>query len=115
MLRYVRRRGVRTTRPKAEQVVATAQVALRLAATERPAAGRAGGGGMGALPELGPPNPRRHRRSGRRAAQDPAGVLLGVPGVGVLTASTMERRSVTRTATATPHPLPCPWARPDQL
>jgi hypothetical protein len=69
VLRYVRRRGVRMKRPKAEQVVAAAQVTLRLPVTERrsPLVVLAADW---ALLEALDPDPRRHRRPSRIAAQD---------------------------------------------
>jgi transposase len=87
VLRYVRRRNVRMTRPKAEQVVAAAQVALRLPATERhtPLVVLAADWALFEALE--------HQIQDATAAltellpTTPAGILLGIPGVGVLTAS----------------------------
>lgn len=87
VLRYVRRRGVRMTRPKAEQVVAAAQVALRLPATERRTPLVVLAADWALFEAL---DQRIHDATAALAdllPKTPAGILLGVPGVGVLTAS----------------------------
>ena len=87
VLRYVRRRGVRMTRPKAEQVVAAAHVALRLPATERRTPLVVLAADLALFEALD------HQIHDATTAltvllpKTPAGILLGVPGVGVLTAS----------------------------
>jgi transposase len=87
VLRFVRRRGVHMTRPKAEQIVQAAQVALRLPSTER----RAPLGVLAADWTLFEALDQQiHDATTTLAAllpKTPAGVLLGIPGVGILTAS----------------------------
>jgi transposase len=87
VLRFVRRRGVHMTRPKAEQVVRAAQVALRLPSTER----RAPLVVLAADWALFEALDQQIRDATAELAvllpKTPAGVLLGIPGVGVVTAS----------------------------
>lgn len=87
VLRYVRRRGVQMTRPKAEQVVAAARVALRLPVTERRAPLVVLAADWALFEALD-----HQIRDASAALTDllpktPAGILVGIPGVGVLTAS----------------------------
>lgn len=87
VLRYVRRRGVQMTRPKAEQVVAAAQVALRLPVTERRAPLVVLASDWALFEAL---DQQIHDATAVLTdllPKTPAGILLGIPGVGVLIAS----------------------------
>lgn len=87
VLRFVRRRGVRMWRSKAEQVVQAAQQALRLPPTERIAPLTVLVADWALFESL---NQQIQHATNQLAAllpDTPAGVLLGIPGVGVLTAS----------------------------
>ena len=87
ILRFVRRRGVHMSRPKAEQVVRAAHVALRLPGTERHAPLVVLAADWALFEAL---DQQIHDATTRLAAllpKTPAGVLLGIPGVGVVTAS----------------------------
>ena len=87
VLRYVRRRGVHMTRPKAEQVVAAAHVALRLPANERRAPLVVLAADWALFETL---DQQIHDATAALAEllpKTPAGILLGVPGIGMLTAS----------------------------
>jgi transposase len=87
VLRFVRRRGVHMTRPKAEQIVQAAHIALRLPSTERHAPLVVLAADWALFEAL---DQQIHDATAELAAllpKTPAGVLLGVPGIGVLTAS----------------------------
>jgi transposase len=87
VLRYVRRRGVRMTRPKAEQVVAAAHVALRLPANERRAPLVVLAADWAIFETLDQQIQDATTTLAELLPKTPAGILLGVPGVGMLTAS----------------------------
>jgi len=113
VLRFVRRRGVQMSRPKAEQVMRAGPRRSSITQHRTTCATGRTRCRLGLVRSLRPADPRRHHRTGGAAAPDPAGVLLGIPGVGVLTASSYGRQSLTRSATATPAPPTGPpvWSR----
>jgi transposase len=87
VLRFVRRRGVQMSRPKAEQVVQAACVALRLPTSERRAPLVVLAADWALFETF---DQQIHDATATLSAllpKTPAGVLLGIPGVGVLTAS----------------------------
>jgi transposase len=87
VLRFVRRRGVHMSRPKAEQVMRAGPRRSSITQHRTTCATGRTRCRLGLVRSLRPADPRRHHRTGGAAAPDPAGVLLGIPGVGVLTAS----------------------------
>ena len=87
VLRFVRRRGVRLSRPKAEQVMQAAQVALRLPGTERRAPLVVLAADWALFEALDQQIQDATTELAALLPKTPAGVLLGIPGVGVLTAS----------------------------
>src|SRR5271168_6197 len=87
VLRFVRRRGVRMSRPKAAQVVQAAQQALRLPGAERPAPLVVLAADWALFATLDQQIQHATESLTALLPQTPAGVLLDIPGVGVLTAS----------------------------
>jgi transposase len=87
VLRFVRRRGVRMSRPKAEQVVQAAHIALRLPSAERHAPLVVLAADWALFEALDQQIDDATTRLAALLPKTPAGVLLGVPGVGVVTAS----------------------------
>ena len=87
VLRFVRRRGVRMSRPKAAQVVQAAQQALRLPGPERPALLVVLAADWALFEALDRQIQDATTQLAALLPDTPAGVLLGIPGVGVLTAS----------------------------
>ena len=87
VLRFVRRRGVHMTRPKAEQVVQAAQGALRLPSTERRAPLVVLAADWTLFEALDQQIQDATTTLAALLPKTPAGVLLGIPGVGILTAS----------------------------
>ena len=87
VLRFVRRRGVRLSRPKAEQIVQAAQQALRLPGAERPAPLVVLAADWALFEALDQQIQDATTQLAALLPDTPAGVLLGIPGVGVLTAS----------------------------
>jgi transposase len=86
VLRFVRRRGVRMSRPKAAQVVQAAQQALRLPGAERPAPLVVLAADWALFEALDQQIEDATTQLAALLPDTPAGVLLSVPGVGVLTA-----------------------------
>ena len=70
VLRYVRRRGVRMSRPKAEQVVAGGSRCASVARQRTTRTAGRTGCRLGPLRDPRPTDPRRHRHPCRTAAQD---------------------------------------------
>ena len=87
VLRFVRRRGVRLSRPKAERVVQAAQQALRLPGAERTAPLRVLTADWALFATLDQQIQHATESLTALLPQTPAGVLLDIPGVGVLTSS----------------------------
>jgi transposase len=87
VLRFIRRRGVRMSRPKAAQVVQAAQQALRLPGPERPALLVVLAADWALFEALDRQIQDATTQLAALLPDTPAGVLLGIPGVGVLTAS----------------------------
>jgi transposase len=87
VLRFVRRRGVRMSWPKAEQVVQAAQGALRLPSTERRAPLVVLAADWTLFEALDQQIQDATTTLAALLPETPAGVLLGIPGVGILTAS----------------------------
>ena len=87
LLRFVRRRGVRLSRPKAERVVQAAQQALRLPGAERTAPLSVLTADWALFATLDQQIQHATESLTALLPQTPAGVLLDIPGVGVLTAS----------------------------
>ena len=87
VLRFVRRRGVRMSRPKAEQVVQAAQGALQLPSTERRAPLVVLSADWTLFEALDQQIQDATTTLAALLPETPAGVLLGIPGVGILTAS----------------------------
>jgi transposase len=88
VLRFVRRRGVQMTHPKAEQVVRAAHVALRLPSIERPAPLVVLAADWALFEALDQQIREATAELAELLPKTPAGVLLGIPGVGVVAAST---------------------------
>jgi transposase len=84
--RFVARRGVILSTPKATQVVDAARVALRLPAAERAALGRVLAADLSLLAVFEPRSPPP-RPLWARCSATPAGILTTLPGVGVVRAS----------------------------
>jgi transposase len=87
VLRFVCRRGVRMSRPKAAQVVQAARLALRLPGPERPALLVVLAADWALFEALDKQIQDATTQLAALLPDTPAGVLLGIPGVGVLTAS----------------------------
>ena len=87
VMRFVRRRGVHMTRPKAEQVVRAAHAALRLPSTERRAPLVVLAADWALFEALDQQIRDATTQLAALLPKTPAGVLLGIPGVGILTAS----------------------------
>ncbi len=87
VLRFVRRRGVRMSRPKAELVVHAAQQALRLPCAERSAPLTVLAADWSLFEAIDQQIQHATDILTALLPDTPAGVLLDIPGVGVLTAS----------------------------
>jgi transposase len=87
VLRFVRRRGVHMTRPKAYQVVQAAHVALRLSSAERRAPLAVLAADWALFETLDAQICDATVQLAALLPKTPAGVLLGIAGVGVVTAS----------------------------
>ena len=87
VLRFVRRRGVHMTRPKAQQIVQAAHVALRLFSTERRAPLAVLAADWALFEALDAQICEATAQLAALLPNTPAGVLLGIPGVGVVNAS----------------------------
>jgi hypothetical protein len=87
VLRFVRRRGVHMTRPKAQQIVQAAQVALRLSSAERRAPLAVLAADWDLFEALEQQICDATTELAALLPKTPAGVLVSVPGVGVVTAS----------------------------
>ena len=85
--RYVAHRGVRLSRPKAAQVLAAAQEALRLPEAELAALGAVLAADVVLFDRLEDEIAKAEDRLGEVLPATPAGVLLSLPGVGVVRAS----------------------------
>ena len=85
---FVARRGVRISRPKAAQVVEAAHVALRLPAAERAVLGAVLAADVGLLATLDDELTRAETALADILPATPAAVLLSLPGIGVIRAST---------------------------
>lgn len=85
--RFVARRGVALSTPKATEVVDAARVALRLPGAERAALGRVLAADVALLSALEAEIVTAEAALGDVLADTPAGILLSLPGVGVVRAS----------------------------
>jgi transposase len=85
--RFVARRGVALSRPKATQVVEAARVALRLPDAERTALGRVLAADVALLSSLEAQIIAAEAALGEVLASTPAGILTSLPGVAVVRAS----------------------------
>jgi transposase len=87
VLRFVRRRGVHMSRPKAEQVVQAARTALQLPSSERGALLAVLAADWALFEALDAEIGEATAHLAALLPKTPAGVLLGIPGVGVVAAS----------------------------
>lgn len=87
LVRFVARRGVQLRRPKAEQLLAAAQVALRLPDAERAPLAALLAADVALLDALDLEISRAEAALAEVLASTPAGVLTTLPGVGVVRAS----------------------------
>jgi transposase len=85
--RFVARRGVALSGPKATQVVEAARAALRLPASERAALGRVLAADVALLNGLEAEIAAAEDALGEVLADTPAGILISLPGVAVVRAS----------------------------
>jgi transposase len=87
LVRFVARRGVRLRRPKAEQLLDAARVALRLPDAERAPVAALLAADVALLDALGDEIARAEAALAEVLASTPAGVLTSLPGVGIVRAS----------------------------
>ncbi len=85
--RFVGRRGVALSTPKAAEVIEAARVALRLPAPERAVLGRVLAADLSLLSKLEAEVAAAEVALGEVLADTPAGVLTSLPGIGVVRAS----------------------------
>ena len=85
--RFVGRRGVALSPPKAAEVIEAARVALRLPAPERAVLGRVLAADLSLLSKLEAEVAAAEVALGEVLADTPAGVLTSLPGIGVVRAS----------------------------
>lgn len=85
--RFVSRRGVALSTPKATEVIEAARVALRLPASERAVLGRVLAADLSLLSKLEAEVAGAEVALGEVLADTPAGILTSLPGVGVVRAS----------------------------
>jgi transposase len=85
---FVGRRGVRMSRPKAAQVLGAARVALRLPRDERKVLGAVLGADVALLSTLEDELARAEAALAELLPATPAAVLMSLPGIGVIRAST---------------------------
>ena len=85
--RFVARRGVRLSKPKATQVVEAAKVALRLPEAERAVRGRLLAADLALLDSLEAQIVAAETALGEVLADTPAAILMSLPGVSIVRAS----------------------------
>lgn len=87
LVRFVARRGVQLRRPKAEQLLAAARVALRLPAGERAPVAALLAADIALLDAIDSEIDRAEAALAGVLASTPAGVLTSLPGIGIVRAS----------------------------